>query len=183
MQLELTLAVDTIRQGGIIAYPTEGVFGLGCDPFNKAAVEKILMLKQRSMAKGLIVIAAAWSQIEFLTTVIPASRLKQILQVWAASPTTWVFPKSREVPKWVTGDFPSIALRVTQHPIAKQLCEMAGPLVSTSANIATQPNVKTAAEVANVFGSHVDYIIDAPIGDLQKSTPILNALDGHILRN
>ena len=179
----LEIATDVIKNGGIVAYPTEGVYGLGCDLFNKTAVDKILSLKQREVAKGLIIIAANWQQVQVLTRPIPPLRLEQVLQISQEKPVTWVFPASEQVPEWITGKFTSIALRVTQHPVAKALCELAGPLVSTSANISSHVSAKTAVEVATIFGKRVDFVINAAVGNLAKPTPILNALDGTILRD
>ena len=179
----LEIATDVIKNGGIVAYPTEGVYGLGCDPFNKTAVDKTLALKQREVAKGLIIIAANWEQLQVLTQPIPPLRLEQVLQTSKEKPITWVFPASEQVPEWITGKFTSIAIRVTQHPVAKALCELAGPLVSTSANISSRVSAKTAAEVTTIFGAKIDFVINAPVGNLAKSTSILNALDGAVLRN
>ncbi len=179
----LEIAAEVIKKGGIVAYPTEGVYGLGCDPFNKVAVDKILALKQRTVAKGLIIIAANWRQVQSLTQPISPSRLKQVLQTSKEEAITWIFPASDKVPNWITGNFTSIALRITQHPVAKTLCELVGPLVSTSANVTMETSAKTAAEVTTIFGTKVDLVINAPVGNLAKPTPILNAIDGEILRD
>lgn len=179
----LTMAAEVIKKGGVIAYPTEGVYGLGCDPFNKAAVDQLLALKKREVTKGLIIIAANWQQVQHLTQPISPSRLTQVLQMAKEAAITWVFPASAQVPAWITGQFTSIALRITHHPVAKALCELAGPLVSTSANISRETSAKTAADVTATFGTNVDLVIDAPVGHLAKPTPILNAIDGQVLRD
>jgi len=178
----LAKATDIVARGGVIAYPTEGVYGLGCDPFNQLAVEKILTLKQRDVAQGLIIIAADWQQVQALTLTIPTFKLEEILQS-RDQPVTWLFPASAVVPKWICGDFATVALRITKHPPARQLCEATGPLVSTSANIHRQASAKTAADVEQIFAEKIDLILDAPTGGLQKPTPIINVLDGTIIRH
>ena len=177
----LLAAAQQIRQGGIIAYPTESVYGLGCDPFNQLAVQKLLRLKQRDITKGFIVIAANWQQVQRLTQPISAAKLAKIIRSWS-KPITWVFPASEMVPVWIRGDFTSVALRITSHPVAKSLCELTGPLVSTSANLHQQPSAKTATDVVKIFADQIDVIIDARTGDLTQPTPIINALDDQIFR-
>jgi L-threonylcarbamoyladenylate synthase len=178
---QIAHAARIIQQGGIIAYPTEAVYGLGCDPFNSAAVEKLLALKQRPMSKGLIIIAAEWSQVKNLVAPIPQARLKAIFETWPG-PATWVFPASEMAPACITGDFTSIALRITAHPIARQLCLAAGPIVSTSANIAQQPPATSAAQVKQIFSAQIDAIIDADVGKLGKPTIIRDALTAEVIR-
>ena len=184
MLLDETLqhASDIIQQGGIIAYPTEGVYGLGCDPFNQQAVQKILSLKQRSVAKGLLVIAADWQQVVALTTSVDSTLLQNALIRWSQQPVTFLFPHSDTAPAWITGDSDSIGLRLTLHPVAKRLCELAGPLVSTSANVSGHIAARTAAEVRFYFPVGIDVVIDAPIGDLNKPTPIIDVVTGQAVR-
>jgi L-threonylcarbamoyladenylate synthase len=177
---QLKKAAMVIRAGGVIAYPTEGVYGLGCDPFSKAAVERILTLKKRNITKGLIIIGANWQQLQSLTKPISISQAKKVLQ--ASQPTTWLFPASAIVPKWIRGDANQIAVRITDHPVAKALCRLAGILVSTSANVSTQASAFSAAAVKAIFGEKLVMIIDAPVGDLKKSTPIIDVVTNEIIR-
>lgn len=179
---ELHHVASILRQGGIIAYPTEAVFGLGCDPFNKTAVNRILQLKNRDVAKGLILIAAAWEQLKPLVTDVPAAKLAAALATWPG-PHTWLFPANAKVPAWIKGEHTSVALRVTQHPIAKAICEIfGGPIVSTSANIAHFSPAKTAAEVLAQFPHGIDYIISGEVGSLSNPTPIRDVMTGEIVR-
>ena len=180
IEQQLKKAATVIRKGGVVAYPTEGIYGLGCDPFNKAAVEALLALKKRDISKGLIVIGGNWQQLQSLTTTISASPLKKVLQ--ASQPTTWLFPASAIVPQWITGNSSQIALRITTHPIAKALCKLGGILVSTSANISTQMSANNAAEVKAIFGDRLAMIIDAPVGHLKKPTPIIDVVSNEIVR-
>lgn len=182
MNQHLKQAINTLRSGGVIAYPTESVFGLGCDPFNLAAVERILNLKQRAIDKGLIVIGSDWMQLAPLTNKIPDERMQAVQQTWPG-PVTWIFPKSHLTPHWLSGKFDSIALRVTAHPIAKSICEaFPGGIVSTSANIATEAPARSAKEVAAIFGDEIDFIFDADVGLNPKPTDIFDALSGKQLR-
>lgn len=175
-------ASKIVHEGGIIAYPTEGVFGLGCDPFNETAVKKILTLKQRDPSKGLILIASDWEQINNLITELPPERLNAIKKTWPG-PYTWIFPASSGVPKWIRGDHPTIALRLTCHPIAKKLCNVCQmPLVSTSANRSQSQPAKNIDSLKQHFGDKIDLVIPGPLGSLNRPTVIRDGLTGQLLR-
>jgi L-threonylcarbamoyladenylate synthase len=176
-------AVEILKNGGIIAYPTEAVFGLGCNPFNELAVVKTLQIKKRPIDKGLILIASDWQQIKELTAPIPESLLNKVFATWPG-PTTWIFPASPKAPHWITGTYNSIALRITAHPIAKQICEeYGGAIVSTSANIEGMPPAINTTQVAAIFGNNVDFIMPGTVGDLTKPTVIIDVLSDRILRS
>lgn len=145
----LSQAVADLRAGKVIAYPTESVFGLGCDPYQPEAVEQLLALKQRGVAQGVIVIAAELAQVASL--IQPELDLSPALATWPG-PVTWVIPASTQAPTWVRGEHAGIAVRITAHPIAKALCEQfGGPIVSTSANIHDQPPTRDASVVHQQF--------------------------------
>jgi L-threonylcarbamoyladenylate synthase len=171
-----------VQQGGVIAYPTEGVFGLGCDPFNEAAVHKLLALKQRPLEKGLIIVAATWQQVADLCAAVPSQRLQAVLTTWPGA-ITWLFPASDCVPRWISGGSSSIALRISAHPIVQALTQELGPLVSTSANISNAEAALTAMQVKEIFTDNIDVVIEAEVGGLHKATPILDALTGEIIRD
>lgn len=177
-------AINILRTGGIIAYPTEAVYGLGSDPFNETAVHRLLAIKQRSVTKGLILLAHSWATISYLTLPIPKDKLSKALATWPG-PTTWIFPANLNVvPAWIRGVHNSLAIRITAHPIAKSLCELfAAPIVSTSANIEGQVPARSYQEVQQIFDDKIDYIVEGKIGDLKKPTPIYDVLTGEILRN
>ena len=180
--MSITRAIDVLKTGGVVAYPTEGVYGLGCDPLNQSAVMKILQLKQRPVSQGLILIAASWEQLQAWVLPVPVDALKKVLATWPG-PTTWIFPKSSYCPTWISGDFNTVAVRVTHHPIAASICrEFGGPIVSTSANLHNQSPALTKAQVQQYFNHHLDYIVSGEVGDLTKPTPILNALTGALIR-
>ncbi|MBX9586209.1 MAG: threonylcarbamoyl-AMP synthase [Gammaproteobacteria bacterium] len=175
-------AVTALKQGDVIAYPTEAVFGLGCDPFNKTAVERLLSLKRRSVSKGLILIASDWNQISSLTRPIDESTMNRAQNTWPG-PYTWIFPASDSVPPWIRGDYPGIALRVTQHPLASALCEaFGGPIVSTSANLEGTPPAKAVEDLVNIFPTGIGVILAGPLGDSENPTTIRDVLTGDFLR-
>ncbi|MSP52844.1 MAG: threonylcarbamoyl-AMP synthase [Gammaproteobacteria bacterium] len=175
-------AVTCLKNGGVIAYPTEAIYGLGCDPFNKKAVQRLLKIKQRSIEKGLILIATDWEQVKALTLPIPEERMRKIQASWPG-PYTWVFPASPKAPPWITGNFETIALRITDHPIARQLCRQFGdPIVSTSANLAGALPAKTAVELPDSLLAHIDFILNGQTGILETPTMIADAITGEILR-
>ncbi len=178
----LQQAATVLHQGGLIAYPTEAVYGLGCDPFNRNAVERLCALKQRSLKQGLLLIAANFAQVERLIAPLPQAALDRAKATWPG-PHTWVFPRSAEVPDWISGEHSGIALRVSAHPIAVALCEQfGGALVSTSANRHGTPPALSAAEVAAGFGNSINLIVEGALGGLGQPTPIRDALSGAVIR-
>ncbi len=180
----LLQAVRHLRRGGVIAYPTEGVFGLGCDPLNERAVAEILALKGRAASKGLILIAADFEQLLPFVSALPASVLERILASWPG-PVTWILPAAPRVPTWLTGGRTSLACRVTDHPVAARLCRAFGrPLVSTSANLSGRPPAKSRLQVRRYFARLGDrvLVIPGPLGRLEGPTPIYDALTGRCLR-
>ena len=182
VQRDIAAACKAIKAGGVIAYPTEGVFGLGCDPANENAIEKLLSLKNRDIAKGFILIAANRQQLSpfvgELTTDLE-NKLNQSLP----GPVTWILPCSKQAPVSVTGGKPTIATRVTGHKIASALCnEFNSAIISTSANISGDPACTNAQEVSQVFGSRLTYVLDHQVGDLKGPTPIFDGLTGDQIR-
>lgn len=178
---QLRHAHQLIRQGGVIAYPTEAVYGLGCDPTNAEAVQRLLQLKQRDWRKGLILIAASPDQL-FPWVDLPAADWQKLNQYWPG-PFTWVVPASAETPDWVTGGRPDIAVRVTAHPIAAQLARSTGmALVSTSANPAQRPAARTPLTVRRYFDDNLDLIVAGAVNQRARPTPIRHWPDGQWLR-
>jgi L-threonylcarbamoyladenylate synthase len=174
---------NIVQAGGILAYPTEGVYGLGCDPFNETAVQKIIDLKGRSPNKGFILIASQWSQIQNLITNLDPLLLAPVKASWPG-PVTWIFPCHTELPSWIRGTHDSIALRISAHPIVKAICDTIDqPLISTSANFSNEPALCSAEEVRNAFGDRIDLVIEGKIGELKGSTPIRDVLSGKYFRH
>lgn len=175
-------ATAAIKQGGVLIYPTEGVFGIGCDFRNELSVEKLLRLKQRSVSKGLVLIASHIEQVLPLILPEESAHLARALKSWPGH-HTWVFPASKLTPKWITGDFSSVAVRVTDHPAAKALCEACGhALVSTSANISNQPTPINISAIQNMWQDQIDYYLDLPLGSATKPSSIRLASSGEIFR-
>ena len=171
-----------LKQGGVIAYPTEAVWGLGCDPFNESAVRRILDLKSRPEYKGLILIAGAEQQLTpWLNTLEPkiADRLISINE----TPTSWVVPDTSITPSWVRGEHQSVAIRLSQHKPVQALCEaFQGVLVSTSANPAGLDPAMTAEEVNAYFGDKIDAIYDAPLGDASQPSQVRDIISDTLFR-
>ena len=177
-------AVAALRNGGIIAYPTEGVWGLGCDPFDEAATLRLLALKQREVDKGLILIAASPGQLDGLVDwdALPASRRAAVLATWPG-PHTWVVPATARVPAWITGGRDSVAVRVTAHADVVALCNAyGGALVSTSANVSTQPAPRVRAELDPRIVAGVDAVLHGETSGLAQATSIRDARDDRQLR-
>ncbi|MFK2878145.1 L-threonylcarbamoyladenylate synthase [Rhodanobacter hydrolyticus] len=181
---ELHAAAELLHAGGVVAYPTEAVYGLGCDPHDRTAFEKIFALKQRPATQGVLLIAADFAQVERYIDFanVPDAVLAQVRTSWPG-PNTWIFPRSAAVPDWVAGAHAGIALRVTAHEPAAALCRaFGGALVSTSANPHGAPPARSAATVADYFGDALDGLLDAPLGAQDRPTTIRDALTGAIIR-
>jgi len=177
-------AAALLRAGGVLAYPTEAVYGLGCDPHDRAAFERLFALKRRPPTQGVLLIAADFAQVERYIDLaaVPASVLAQVRASWPG-PHTWIFPRTAEVPAWVAGEHAGIALRVTAHAPAAELCRaFGGALVSTSANPHGQPPARAADTVQAYFGASLDGVLDAPLGGQDNPTTIRDALSGAIIR-
>ncbi len=157
-QVEKGIAI--LRQGGIVAYPTDTVYGLGACMNIRPAVERIYQVKQRSLDMALPLLVANFSQINKLAGTVPAVALKLISQFLPGA-VTIVLPASPFVPDVITAGGTTVAVRIPAHPIPLALIEGIGtPLVGTSANISGKPSPLTAAEVYDQLGDEVDMIID-----------------------
>lgn len=178
----LRSAVRILRSGGVIAYPTEAVFGLGCDPMDPVAVARLLAIKGRAASKGLILIAAGVEQIEPLLLPFPEAVRARVLASWPG-PLTWLLPARSWVPDWLTGGGSRIAVRVTAHPLCVALCRgFGGPLISTSANRSGRPPARTALAARRALGSMVDYVLPGATGGERRVSEIRDALSGRSLR-
>jgi len=175
-------AARTLRGGGIVAYPTEGVYGLGCLPTELDAVERLLAIKRRSWRKGLALIAASIDQIDPLVVLPDGALRMQILATWPG-PATWVLPVRSRTSRLLTGGRRTLAVRVTAHPVARALCIRAGSaIVSTSANRSSRKPLRSALAVRRELGADVDDILAGPLGGLAGPTPIRDGRTGAVLR-
>lgn len=171
-------------KGEVIAYPTEAVWGLGCNPFDAEAVYKVLSLKQRSVDKGLILIAADIHQFNFILKDCSAVQRNQLEKSWPG-PVTWLVPNNGTIPYWISGNHSSVALRVSDHPVVKALCKAyRGPIVSTSANPQGKPSAKTAWQVSRYFrrSKELSYITKGSVGKRKKPSDIFDLNSGSTIR-
>lgn len=178
-------AARRLHRGGVIAYPTEAVWGLGCDPFNEAAVLRLLAIKQRDIGKGLILIAANRAQLDGLLdwNALPAGRHAEIEASWPG-PNTWIVPVMPRVPRWITGVHSGVAVRISAHPVVAALCEaFGGPLVSTSANRAGEPSAFRRDELDPVLLAQLDGVVTGETGGRDAPSVIRDALSGAVLRS
>lgn len=175
-------AVAALRRDGIVAYPTEAVYGLGCDPANADAVARLLELKQRPASKGLILIAADDAALRPWLAPIDADTEARIRPTWPG-PTTWLLPAAEDCPAILRGDHETLAVRVTAHPVAAALCRAwGGALVSTSANLSGGDPVRDADAARKLFGASVDTVVEGEVGERERPTPIRDARTGRTLR-
>lgn len=169
------------RRGGLIAYPTESCYGLGCDPRNARAVKRLLRLKGRPQAKGLILIADRFKRLQPYLAPLTARQQQAVFPTWPG-PHTWLAPVSRKTPRWLRGKHPGLAVRVSAHSGAAALCRALGSaLVSTSANRAGLKPLKTCAACFKAFGSEV-LAVPGRIGKRKKPSIIQDLASGKIIR-
>ncbi len=178
--LQIRQAASAIRNEGVICYPTESVFGLGCDPLSYEAVDIILQLKQRPVDKGLILIA---SRIEQLAPYVLLSSAQRTQLLEQTSPITWLVSKSAVTPPWISGQHSKVAIRLSKHPVVQALCDqLNSAIVSTSANPSTQTAAKTLLRVKQYFPDELDYYLNGELGDVGNATPIIDMQSGAIIR-
>ena len=170
-----------LKHGGVIAYPTESCYGLGCDPRNPRALKRLIRLKGRSASKGLLLIADRFKRLQPFMRPLDATDRTRLQQTWPG-PVTWVVPASAACLPGLTGGRPTIAVRVTAHPGAARLCRSLGmALVSTSANKSGKKPAKTAAECRRIFGTQVR-VIAGRIGQRRRPSTLIDLATGTILR-
>ena len=177
-------AVAALRAGGVIAYPTEAVWGLGCDPRDEAATLRLLAIKQREVEKGLILIAADEAQlVPFIDMAALDGTQRAAVRASWPGPNTWIVPASAEAPRWITGAHDGIAVRVSAHPAVVALCNAyGGTLVSTSANRAGEPAAHAIDQLDPRVIAGVDAVLEGETGALDRPTVIRDARSGNVLR-
>jgi L-threonylcarbamoyladenylate synthase len=183
MNWHIREAVRHLAAGGVIAYPTDSVYGLGCNPLDASAVLHLLSLKQRSPAHGVILIGSELGQ--FAPYLQPLSRSTvNRLQRTGGAPVTWVLSCRPDTPAWLTGRHDTLAVRVTNHPVAKALCEAwGGALVSTSANLHGRRPATSPLGIHKAFNAHLDYILHGHAGATNRPSSIRDGLTGEVLRH
>lgn len=195
-------AANCLKAGQLLAYPTESVWGIGCDPYNEAAVQQILAIKNRPQSKGMIVITDSVARLAPLLALLDEGQRDPILKSWQTDSEhtdpqykqahTWLLPISQTlattIPPWITGQHPTVAVRVIAHPIVRELCQQLvsaqnpfGLLVSTSCNPSGQPPASTFSEAYAYFGEQISYLQAETLGYTLPSQ-IRDAMTGLILR-
>ncbi|MEN4903845.1 Sua5/YciO/YrdC/YwlC family protein [Luteimonas sp. TWI1416] len=183
-RLDIAAAAAVLARGGVIAYPTEGVWGLGCAPFDAAAVGRLLQIKRRPVDKGVILIAGETAQLADIADWprLAPERRDAVLASWPG-PNTWIVPALPGVPDWLTGDHAGIAVRVSAHPGVIALCAaFGGPLVSTSANLSGEPAVHEASALDPRLLAQIDGVADGETGGRRAPSTIRDAATGRVLR-
>ena len=177
-------AAAALRRGGVVAYPTEAVWGLGCDPFDERAVTRLLAIKQRDVGKGLILIAGTLEQLRGLIDwdqLEPGRRV--IVQASWPGPATWIVPATKRVPRWITGDHTGVAVRVSAHPAVVALAaSYGGPLVSTSANLSGRSPAFERDQLDPALLACLDSVAPGDTGGERAPSTIRDAITGTILR-
>jgi L-threonylcarbamoyladenylate synthase len=175
-------AARCIRQGGIVAYPTEAVYGLGCDPMNERAVMRLLEIKQRDPAQGLILIGNAINQFEAYIQTPTADVQKHLDETWPG-PVTWLLPANSACPKWLTGDHETIAVRVTAHKLVRALCQQSDmAIVSTSANRSGRPPSRSGFQVKRELGNEIDFLLYGSTDGRARPSEIRDAGTNQLIR-
>lgn len=176
-------AVEVLKKGGVIATPTEAVYGLSADPDCIPAIKQILALKAREAHKGFILVADSLEKLSPYIAPLNETQRATLSASWPG-PITWVVPSAKGLSALLSGGRNTIAVRVSAHPLLRELCASFGkPLVSTSANLATFPPAKTAQQVEAIFGNTpLGYILEGSLGTENKPTQIRDLSSGHILR-
>lgn len=181
-QLRLQLSVGILHAGGVLACPTEAVWGLSADPFDEGAVQRILALKRRPVAKGLILVAGSMSQLGFLLQGLSDAKLKKLQASWPG-PNTWLIPHHGRVPHWIHGEHETVAVRVSAHPTVSSLCDLwGGPLVSTSANPGGSQPPRELFQVIRYFGHRLDGIVPGATGSSPRPSLIRDLETDRVIR-
>ncbi|WP_312241869.1 L-threonylcarbamoyladenylate synthase type 1 TsaC [Pantoea sp.] len=179
----LAYCVEQLQQQQVIAYPTEAVFGLGCDPDSENAVLALLALKQRPVEKGLILIAADYAQLEpyVADRELSVIQRERMFSCWPG-PVTFVVPVPPQTPRWLTGRFDTLAIRVSNHPDVQALCRAFGkPLVSTSANLTGEPPCRSVQNVLEQFGADFP-VLHGETGGRLNPSEIRDVITGGLIR-
>ncbi len=176
-------AATIIRNGGVIAYPTEAVWGVGCDPWNRQAVYRVLEIKQRPVEKGVILIGSSENQFAPLLDPLSSEERERLKSTWPGS-YTWLIPDPAGwAPDWVRGQFDTVAVRISDHPLVRKLCEATGhPIVSTSANLAGKDPLLTFSSVEEEFGALLDAIVPGETGGQKTPSKIQDLRSGELVR-
>ena len=171
-------AQEVLKGGGIIIYPTEGIYGIGCDAFNQKSVDKVITIKGRSASKSFIIICSDVTQ---LNTIINQDYMNY-RELLAKDFITWIVPAHKKCPSWLTMKN-TVAVRITNHPVIDNLCKgLGGPIISTSANYSHHSYINDIKKIESLFDKKVDYIVEGELGGEVKSSTIKNIVTKEVLR-
>lgn len=179
----LNIIISDLKNQKVIAYPTESVFGLGCDPDSEIAVKNILKIKKRSWKKGFIIVASEYKQVRKYIDQDIFNNIdkKKIFSRWPG-PTTWLLPANINTPKWLTGNSNSLAVRISAFRIIRIICSSFGKaIISTSANLSIQNPARTAKEVRDKLGNKFN-ILDEKVEGKDHPCEIIDAISGKFIR-
>ncbi len=182
-ELSLEAAVAALHDGEVIAWPTEAVWGLGCDPLNQEAVSKLLQIKQRSVEQGLILVAADFEQLQNFVAPVSVCQLSRALASWPG-PVSWLFPTRPDTPAWLTGKHSTLAVRVSDHLVTRRLCRAFNqPLVSTSANPAGLAPALNPEQLEEYFAAtKLAGYMPGELGGQDKVSTIRDLLSDTVIR-
>lgn len=178
--LDIDKACALVQAGEVIAYPTEAVYGFGCDPFNKEAVDKLIRIKKRSVFKGFIILISSYEQLFQLIKPLNEDLLQKVKLSWPGH-ITWVFPKGNGVPDWLSPDGKTIAIRMSGHPVCRKLC-INSPLISTSANISKKTAITNFQDLLVPELIDVAAVVQGDLGKESKPSIICDVITNKILR-
>lgn len=187
-KLSVKVASHRLMEGNVIAYPTEAVWGLGCDPLNEQACLELLQIKQRPIQKGMILIAGSIDEFAGIMSALPVDQVQKLDAAWqnqiSTGAITFLVPDLLgQVPYWIKGNHNSVALRVSQHPLVKSLCHaFGGSLVSTSANRSGKPPARSRALVEKYFGGQLEFIVPGALGGATNPSKIIDFYTGKTIR-
>ena len=181
-QWRYRLVAKQLREGAVIAYPTEGVWGLGCLPEHQEAVARLLKLKGRPWQKGLIMAAASIDQVQPYIETLSALEQHQLSDSWPG-PVTFLLPKSAGTPVWVSGESDKVAIRVSDHPVVSGICQELGqPIISTSANPAGKAPALTRLRLMQYFAGQLDMVVPGKLGGLSGPSEIRDLRSSAVIR-
>jgi L-threonylcarbamoyladenylate synthase len=175
-------AAKLMQEGEVVAYPTEAVYGLGCDPRNEDAIRKILALKSRQASAGLILIADRFEFFEPYIAPVPDEKLHKAMESWPG-PVTWLFPRADSVRDWLAGRHATVAIRLTAHAVSREIsAAFGGAIVSTSANPSAEPPARSAGQVREYFGESIAGTVEGALGSNAQPSEIRDLATGNIIR-
>lgn len=181
-ELPIKEAARILKAGGLIAYPTEGVFGIGCDPLQLSALQRVIDIKQRDASKGMIIVSGEFSQLKNYIEPLDSTTRQRLMETWPGA-VTWIVKARSSLPELLTGGRNTLAVRISGHPVVAAITrEFGQPIVSTSANYSGQAACTSATAVSQTLGEKIDLVLDAPVGGQQGSTPIFDAATGNQIR-